>query len=127
MASSPATSRITVPRPPSLTGKSRFDRRLSSILAHATNVFYEKGYEGASMRDLSRASGMWLAGMFHYFESKENLLNLFQRKTLTKLLKKCSRSLDLAINPKEKTRRRLHASIEFLNCRFLAALGMTRI
>ncbi|PYX17385.1 MAG: TetR/AcrR family transcriptional regulator, partial [Acidobacteria bacterium] len=46
-----------------LTGKSRFDRRLSSILAHATNVFYEKGYEGASMRDLSRASGMSLAGM----------------------------------------------------------------
>jgi len=73
MASSPATSRITVPRPPSLTGKSRFDRRLSSILAHATNVFYEKGYEGASMRDLSRASGMSLAGMYHYFESKERL------------------------------------------------------
>src|SRR4051794_16557767 len=32
----------------------RFDRRLGEILRHATDVFYEKGYEGASMRDLSR-------------------------------------------------------------------------
>src|SRR2546429_2182416 len=76
MAASTTTSRITASRrPPVLTGKSRFDRRLSSILAHATNVFYEKGYEGASMRDLSRASGMSLAGMYHYFESKEKLLD----------------------------------------------------
>ena len=39
--------------------------------AHATEVFYKKGYEGASMRDLSRASGMSLAGLYYYFESKE--------------------------------------------------------
>src|SRR5438876_12213011 len=86
MASSPATSRITVPRPPSLTGKSRFDRRLSSILAHATNVFCEKGYEGASMRDLSRATGMSLAGMYHYFGSKERLLYLIQKHTFSTIL-----------------------------------------
>src|SRR5436189_246491 len=55
MAASTTTSRITASRrPPVLTGKSRFDRRLSSILAHATNVFYEKGYEGASMREYYR-------------------------------------------------------------------------
>src|SRR5439155_792715 len=84
MAASTTTSRITASRrPPVLTGKSRFDRRLSSILAHATNVFYEKGYEGASMRDLSRASGMSLAGMYHYFESKEKLLYLIQKHTFS--------------------------------------------
>jgi len=36
----------------------RFDRRLAEILTHATEVFCKKGYEGASMRHLTRASGM---------------------------------------------------------------------
>ena len=35
---------------------------------HATNVFYEKGYAAASMRDLSRASGVSLSGLYYYFE-----------------------------------------------------------
>jgi len=75
---------------------------LSSILAHATNVFYEKGYEGASMRDLSRASGMSLAGMYHYFESKEKLLYLIQRHTFNTIVKQLRRKLDSAINPEER-------------------------
>ena len=36
----------------------RFDRCLLKILDHATAVFYEKGCEGASMRDLSRVTGL---------------------------------------------------------------------
>ena len=59
----------------------RFDRRLADVLAHASRIFWEKGYEGASMRDLSRATGMSLAGLYHYFESKEELLNLIQCET----------------------------------------------
>src|ERR1700751_3466975 len=65
---------------------SRFDRRLAKILAHATDVFYEKGYEGASMRDLSRSSGMSLAGLYHYFESKEELLYLIQKHTFRTII-----------------------------------------
>jgi TetR/AcrR family transcriptional regulator, cholesterol catabolism regulator len=65
---------------------SRFDRRLAGILEHATGVFYEKGYEGASMRDLSRASGMSLAGLYYYFESKERLLYLIQKHTFETIL-----------------------------------------
>src|SRR5438067_9647036 len=104
MASSPATSRITVPRPPSLTGKSRFDRRLSSILAHATNVFYEKGYAGASMRDLSRSSGMSLAGLYYYFESKEKLLYLIQKHTFTTIVEHLHERLSQAEDPAERIR-----------------------
>jgi len=96
-----------------LTGKSRFDRRLSSILAHATNVFYEKGYEGASMRDLSRASGMSLAGMYHYFESKEKLLYLIQRHTFNTIVKQLRRKLDSAINPEERIRVLIFNHLEY--------------
>ena len=40
------------------------------------------------MRDLSRASGMSLAGLYYYFESKEKLLYLIQRQTFTTILER---------------------------------------
>jgi AcrR family transcriptional regulator len=64
----------------------RFDRQLGKILEHATEVFCDKGYAGASMRDLSRATGMSLAGMYHYFGSKERLLYLIQKHTFSTIL-----------------------------------------
>jgi AcrR family transcriptional regulator len=64
----------------------RFDRQLGKILEHATDVFCDRGYEGASMRDLSRATGMSLAGMYHYFGSKERLLYLIQKHTFSTIL-----------------------------------------
>src|SRR3989475_11465024 len=105
MAASTTTSRITASRrPPVLTGKSRFDRRLSSILSHATDVFYEKGYEGASMRDLSRASGMSLAGLYYYFESKERLLYLIQKHTFNTIVTELKERLNDANQPEQRIR-----------------------
>ena len=66
--------------------ETRFDRRLAKILAHATEVFYEKGYEGASMRDLARSSGTSLSGLYYYFESKEKLLYPVEQYRLAALL-----------------------------------------
>jgi len=82
----------------------RFDERLSEILAHATAVFDEKGYEGASMRDLSRASGMSLAGLYYYFESKEKLLFLIQRHSFTTILERLRARLALVTDPEERVR-----------------------
>jgi TetR/AcrR family transcriptional regulator, cholesterol catabolism regulator len=64
----------------------RFDRRLTKILTCATDVFYDKGYEGASMRDLSRTSRMSLAGLYYYFNSKERLLHQIQKHTFTTIV-----------------------------------------
>jgi len=68
--------------------ETRYDRRLAEILTHATEVFCKKGYEGASMRDLSRQSGMSLAGLYYYFESKERLLYLIQRHTFSTIVER---------------------------------------
>jgi TetR/AcrR family transcriptional regulator, cholesterol catabolism regulator len=76
------------------TPATRFDRRLAEILTHATDVFCEKGYEGASMRDLSRASGMSLAGLYYYFESKERLLFLIQRHTFSTIVQRLKGRLE---------------------------------
>jgi TetR/AcrR family transcriptional regulator, cholesterol catabolism regulator len=82
----------------------RFDRRLEHILAHATEVFCLKGYEGASMRDLSRATGMSLAGLYHYFQSKERLLYLIQKHTFTTILEKLKARLKNVADPEERIR-----------------------
>ena len=82
----------------------RFDRRLGHILDHATEVFCEKGYEGASMRDLSRATGMSLAGLYHYCESKERLLFLIQKHTFTTILEKLKARLENVADPEERLR-----------------------
>jgi AcrR family transcriptional regulator len=82
----------------------RFDRRLSEILAHATDVFDEKGYAGASMRDLSRASGMSLAGLYYYFESKEKLLYLIQRHSFTTILERLRARLEGVTDPEDRIR-----------------------
>src|SRR6266853_6309208 len=83
---------------------SRFDKRLAEILTHATDVFCKKGYEGASMRDLSRATGMSLAGLYYYFESKEELLYLIQKHTFTTIMEQVRERLAESSDPEERVR-----------------------
>ncbi len=83
---------------------SRFDRRLAKILAHATEVFYAKGYEGASIRDLSRSSGMSLAGLYYYFNSKEELLYLIQKHTFSTIMETLRARLEQVADPEQRVR-----------------------
>src|SRR6202165_1538645 len=84
--------------------ETRFERRLAKILEHATAIFCEKGYEGASMRDLSRSSGMSLAGLYYYFESKEKLLFLIQRHTFSTIVQRLKGRLEGVIDQEERVR-----------------------
>ena len=90
MGSPSTAARVSAPRRHRAVAApaTRFDRRLAELLNHATDVFCKKGYEGASMRDLSRASGMSLAGLYYYFESKERLLFLIQKHTFTTIVQR---------------------------------------
>jgi AcrR family transcriptional regulator len=105
MASASTATRISPRRQRVVAVKAtRFDRRLAEILAHATDVFCKKGYEGASMRDLSRASGMSLAGLYYYFESKERLLFLIQKHTFTTVVQRLKTRLEGVSDPEQQVR-----------------------
>src|SRR5579864_5379009 len=84
--------------------ETRYDRRLAEILSHATEVFCRKGYEGASMRDLSRESGMSLAGLYYYFESKERLLYLIQKHTFGTIVQRLKARLEGVSDPEQRIR-----------------------
>jgi TetR/AcrR family transcriptional regulator, cholesterol catabolism regulator len=92
---------------------SRFDIRLEQILDHATEVFCEKGYEGASMRDLSRAAGMSLAGLYHYFGSKERLLYLIQKHTFSTIVEELKKRLAAVTDPEQRIRIFIQNHLEY--------------
>jgi len=56
------------------------------------------------MRDLSRASGMSLAGLYYYFESKERLLFLIQKHTFTTIVQRLKARLEGVRDPEEQVR-----------------------
>ena len=58
---------------------SGYDERRDQLLQAAARVFAEGGYDRTSMRDLSRASRMSLAGMYYYVKGKEDLLFQIQK------------------------------------------------
>jgi AcrR family transcriptional regulator len=107
VSSSPITSVLSARRRSpnaASTPETRFDLRLAKILSHATEVFYEKGYEGASMRDLSRSSGVSLSGLYYYFESKEKLLYLIQKHTFSTIVGLLRERLDDVSDPEQRIR-----------------------
>lgn len=48
--------------------------KLREICRIAARVFYEKGYDGASMQDIARAVNLTKAGLYHHVGSKDRLL-----------------------------------------------------
>ncbi len=92
---------------------SRFDRRLAKLLDHAARIFCEKGYEGASMRDLSRATGMSLAGLYHYFASKDELLYLIQKHTFRTIIENVRERLQHSSDPEERIRIFIRNHLEY--------------
>lgn len=57
------------PPPPAKRNRLRKDE----IVAHATRLFAERGYEAASMGELAGRVGLRKASLFHHFESKDVL------------------------------------------------------
>src|SRR3989338_4406820 len=79
--------------------------KLGHILACAARVFCEKGYEGASIRDIARRSRVSLAGLYYYVASKEELLYLIQKHSFTTLRARAEEQLVSAPgNPEARLR-----------------------
>jgi TetR/AcrR family transcriptional regulator, cholesterol catabolism regulator len=96
------------PSPPRVT-----QQKLQVILRHAARVFSEKGYEGASIRDISRASGVSLAGMYYYVESKQKLLYMIQLRTFKTVLGRLEKRIAGIDDPLERLRLMIGNHLEY--------------
>lgn len=90
-----------------------FDTRLEHLLAAAARVFAAKGYHATTMRDLSRASGMSLAGMYYYVRGKDELLYLIQERCFTRVLEEAQAALEAVDDPAERLRAFIHHHVTF--------------
>ncbi len=50
------------------------EERWAELIEVATQVFYEKGYDGASLQDIADRLGMLKGSLYYYIQSKEELL-----------------------------------------------------
>ena len=85
-----------------------YDEKLARILQTAAAIFADKGYHDTSIRDISRATGISLSGLYYYFRSKEELLFLIQDHCFGNVLATALGNL----SGEEDPERRLHVFIE---------------
>lgn len=89
------------------------DERLETLLDTAARVFAEKGYHPTSMRDLARATGLSLAGIYHYVHGKEELLYLIQDRCFGAVLKGAEEALEAVTDPTERLETFVHHHLGF--------------
>src|SRR6516164_8801800 len=84
--------------------QSRRDQKLEHILRTSARIFGEKSYHSTSMRDISRATGVSLAGLYHYCKSKEELLFLIQDHCFGRVVERLEQRIKDVSDPFEKLR-----------------------
>ncbi len=84
-----------------------FDGKRLHLLKSAARVFAEVGFDKASMRRIAAETEFSLAGIYHYVDSKEELLYWIQYHTFDSLLKGLSTNLEGVSEP----RLRLEAAV----------------
>jgi AcrR family transcriptional regulator len=82
----------------------RYDQKLEFILRTAARIFAEKGYHPTTMRDISRATRVSLAGLYYYCKSKEELLFLIQDNCFGRVLARLEERLRETSDPVERLR-----------------------
>jgi len=106
-----ATISASRPRRPRATTQQKLD----ALLSRSAKLIAEKGFEAMSMRDVSAAAGGSLAGLYHYFDSKEELLYQLQYRTFRSLLESQEAIAAQPGTPEERFRRLLIGHLTFFS------------
>jgi AcrR family transcriptional regulator len=89
------TAGATDPGEPAPRRRGRPGYDLEAVLQVAVEVFNERGYDGASMEDLSKRLGIAKSGIYHHVAGKEELLRLALDRALDGLWAAAERARSL--------------------------------
>jgi AcrR family transcriptional regulator len=86
----------------------------TAILRAAAVLIAERGYHGASMRDLGRAVGLQMASLYHHFGSKQELLVAIMREAMADLTAVVREAVDAAgPDPHDRLAAAIRAHVRF--------------
>lgn len=89
-------------------------QKLREICRLAARVFYEKGYDGASMQDIAKAVGLTKAGLYHHVGSKDRLLFEIMNYGMDILDETVLQKVKDIANPREKLRQTIIGHIDLI-------------
>jgi AcrR family transcriptional regulator len=89
------------------------DQKLEGLLSSAAREFALRGYDRTSMRDLARASGVSLAGVYYYVQSKEELLFLIQSRNFEAVIAGMRDTLRGVTDPVERLPRFIDHHLDY--------------
>jgi len=78
----------------------RYEQRFEAVLKSAASVFAQRGYDRASIRDVAKAAGMSVPGLYYYCKSKDELLFGVCYHSFDVLLRNLHRSLKDIVDPR---------------------------
>jgi AcrR family transcriptional regulator len=81
--------------------------REDQLLEVATRLFKENGYHNTSMQDIADGLGMQKASLYHYIESKEQLLRRLLKRAAAILGAQIDEIYEAELSPAEKLRQAL--------------------
>ncbi|MDH3591335.1 MAG: TetR/AcrR family transcriptional regulator [Planctomycetota bacterium] len=87
--------------------------RKTEIRARAAQVFADKGFHRASIRDVAKATGMSLAGLYYYYRGKDEILFDIQHEAFSTLMDSHAEALAGVKDPEEKLERVIQAHLTF--------------
>ncbi len=89
-------------------------QKLREICRIAARVFFEKGYDGASMQDIARAVGLTKAGLYHHVGSKDRLLFEIMNYGMDILHETVVDRVKTIADPREKLRQTIIGHIDLI-------------
>jgi AcrR family transcriptional regulator len=89
------------------------EARFDGILGAARDVIARRGFHQASIREIAGASGLSLAGLYHYVGGKDELLFLVLDRSLDRLLAGLERASEGAKMPVERLEALVETHLDF--------------
>ena len=87
--------------------------KLQHILRVSAQIFAAHGFEGASMRDISKATEVSLSGLYYYFDSKQRLLYLIQKNAFKFIVERLQERLAGIDDPTARLRALVQNHIDY--------------
>jgi AcrR family transcriptional regulator len=84
------------------TNSKRWSKQRQNIISSAVKLFWQKGYEGTSVQDISEAAKVNKATIYYYFENKSVLLYEISLQIINQLADQAQTIVNSGLSPEKK-------------------------